>query len=594
MTLEDFFVETRGEVAAQMSDGSPFAELEFCEVVMQHLVEAGMAFEPVVCHFDRKIGNSNLRLSGYSMSEDTDQLDLFVSLYKGFEALSTIPDQDAKTAASQCIRFLEHCASGRLAGRLDPSSDEYSLALTIKEIYDELEQVRIFVLTDGITKSKTFKSREVGGKSVKLEVMDIERLFRHRSEGKPRDELVINFKELSGSPLPCVFVPGETGDYDYALTAIPGEALRFVYEKFGPRLLEANVRSFLSVRAKGVNAGIQNTLRTAPQQFMAYNNGIVLVADEMKLDRADDGSPGIIWLRGMQIVNGGQTTASIYFTKKKHAATDLEKVRVPAKIIVIREEDPAKEEALVSDISRYANSQNAVRQSDLSANKPFHIDVERLSLTIYCPDGVGRWFYERANGSYNTLLAREGTTPAKRRALKTSVPPSRKITKTDLAKYLMAWDVKPDIVSLGAQKCFSRFMAELADAEAAGSAVTPDPSFLKRLVAKAIVYKAVHKTVRPLVSAFLANVAAYTVAVVAHSYGESFDLERVWNRQGVSPQFLEQVEIWSKEVNDRLHETANGRMISEWAKRPECKSAMFSRPFSAPSVDAPEARQGMA
>lgn len=591
MTLEDFFVETRAEVAAQVSDGSPFAELEFCDVVMQHLVEAGMTFEPVVCHFDRKVGNSNLRLSGYSVTEDADQLDLFVSLYEGFEALTPIPDQGAKTAASQCIRFLEYCASGRLADKLDPSSDEYSLALIIQEVYDELEQVRIFVLTDGITKSKTFKNREVGGKSVKLEVMDIERLFRHRSEGKPRDELKINFEELSGSPLPCVFVPGEAGEYDYALTAIPGEALRFVYEKFGPRLLEANVRSFLSVRAKGVNAGIQNTLRTAPQQFMAYNNGIVLVADEMKLDRAADGSPGIIWLRGMQIVNGGQTTASIFFTKKKHSATDLRQVRVPAKIIVIREEDPAKEEALVSDISRYANSQNAVRQSDLSANKPFHIDVERLSLTIYCPDGVGRWFYERATGSYNTLLAREGTTPAKRRALKTAVPPSRKITKTDLAKYLMAWDGSPDVVSLGAQKCFSRYMSVLADAEAAGEAVTPDPVFFKALVAKAIIYKAIHKTVRPLVSAYLANVAAYTVTVVADSYGESLSLEKVWNQQGVSAPFLEQVEIWAREVDERLHETANGKMISEWAKRPECKSAMFAHPFTPPSIAVPEVRQ---
>ncbi|HEK1770003.1 TPA: AIPR family protein [Pseudomonas putida] len=590
MTLEEFFIETRAEVLAQMSDGSPFAELEFCEVVMQHLAEAGMTFEPVVCHFDRKIGNSNLRLSGYAMSEDADQLDLFVSLYEGFETPTPILDQGTKTAASQCIRFLELCASGRLAGKLDPSSDEYSLALTIQEIYDELEQVRIFVLTDGISKSKSFKSRDVGSKSVKLEVMDIERLFRHRSEGKPRDELVVDFNEVSGSPLPCVFVPGETGDYDYALTAIPGEALRFIYEKFGPRLLEANVRSFLSVKSKGVNAGIQGTLRNAPERFMAYNNGIVLVADDMKLDRANDGSPGIVWLRGMQIVNGGQTTASIYFAKKKYSETNLAKVRVPAKIIVMREEDPAKEDALVSDISRFANSQNSVRQSDLSANKPFHVDVERLSLTVYCPDGTGRWFYERAAGSYSTLLAREGTTPAKLRSLRESVPTSRKITKTDLAKYSVAWDIKPDVVSLGTQKCFDRFMTTLAASEAAGDPVVLDPMFFKQLVAKAIIFKAVHKTARPIVSAFLANVTAYTIAVIVGSYRETFDLERVWVRQAVSPQFLEQVKIWAREVNERLHETANGKMISEWAKRPECKAAMLSRPFSAPIVDLPEVR----
>lgn len=591
MNLDEFLEETKAEIAAQISEGSPYAELVFCEVVMQHLVEAGMTFEPVICHFQGKVGNANLRLSGYAISDDADQLDLFVSLYEGFETLTAVQDQDSKTAAAQCVRFLELCAAGRLADKLDPSSDAHSLALTIREIYDGLEQVRVFVLTDGVAKSKSFRPRDVGGKSVRLEVMDIERLFRHRAEGKPRDELVVNFKDVSGSPLPCVYVPGDTGDYDYALTAIPGEALRFVYEKFGPRLLEANVRSFLSL-TRNVNAGIQRTLRTAPERFMAFNNGIVLVADEMKLDRAEDGSPGILWLRGMQIVNGGQTTASLYFTKKKYPETNLSTVRVAAKIIVMREEDPAKEEALVSDISRYANFQNAVQQSDLSANKPFHVDVERISLSVYCPDGVGRWFYERAAGSYSTLMAREGTTPARLRALKESVPPSRKITKTELAKYLMAWDVRPDIVSLGTQKCFDRFMRRLGEAESAGRPVVPDPAFFKALVAKALVFKAVHKTARPLVSAFLANVAAYTVAVVADSYKDAFDLEKVWLRQGVSPQFLEQVEIWAREVNNRLHETANGKMISEWAKRPECKEAMFARPFSPPSVDVPEARRG--
>lgn len=325
---------------------------------------------------------------------------------------------------------------------------------------------------------------------------------------------------------------------------------------------------------------------------MAFNNGIVLVVDEMRLERAGDGAPGIAWLRGMQIVNGGQTTASLYFAKKKYPDIDLSKVSVPAKIIVMREADPAKEEALISDISRYANSQNAVRQSDLSANKPFHIEVERLSLSIYCPDGVGRWFYERAAGSYNTLLAREGTTPARLKALKESVPSSRKITKTELAKYIMAWDVRPDVVSLGTQKCFDRFMTELGESEAAGIQSMPDPSFFKELVAKALIFKAVHKTARPMVSAFLANVAAYTVAVIAHSYRDDFDLDKVWLRQGVSSALLEQVSIWVREVNDRLHETANGRMISEWAKRPECKVLMFSRPFSCPIVEVPEARRG--
>ncbi len=590
MELKDFLRETQAEVRAQMNDGSPFEEMVFSEVVMQHMAEIGMTFEPVVCHFQGRVGNAILRISGYAMSDDADQLDLFVSLYDGVDDLKVVPDAETKTAVEQCIRFLGLCAEGKMAPKLDPSSDVHSLALTIREIYNGLEQVRVFVLTDRVSKAKSFKTREIGGKSVRLEVMDIERLHRHWSEGKPRDELVIDFTEVSGSPLPCVFVPGDTDEYDYALTAVPGEALRFVYERFGARLLEANVRSFLSVKGKGVNAGIQNTLRTSPGHFMAYNNGIVLVADEMRLATAADGSPGIAWLKGMQIVNGGQTTASLYFAKKKYPETDLRRVRVPAKIIVMKVQDPLKEEALVSDISRFANSQNAVRQSDLSANKPFHVDVERLSLAVYCPDGTGRWFYERAAGSYNTLLSREGTTPAKLKALKDAIPASRKITKTDLAKYLNAWAGMPDVVSLGSQKCFDRFMAAMTVPEGDPPLPAPDVAAFKAMVAKALVFKATHKLVRPMFQAFQANVAAYTVSLLSHQAGDRFDLDRVWSRQGVSQELLAQLSVWAREVNDVLHRTAGGRMVSEWAKKPECKDAVLGASYSDPAAGIPELR----
>lgn len=462
MDLSEFLRETQSAVKAQMRDGALYEELVFCGIVMEHMSDIGMTFEPVECHFEGKVGNANLRLSGYSISEESDQLDLFVSLYANAEEPTAIPDAETKTAVEQCLRFLTLCAEGKMAPKLDPSSDVRSLAETLQAIYDDLEQIRVYVITDRVAKAKSFKTRDIGGKAVRLEVMDIQRLHRHWSEGKPRDELIVDFKLVCGAPLPCVYVPGES-DYDYALTAIPAEALRLLYEQFGARLLEANVRSFLSVKGKGVNAGIQNTLRTAPERFMAYNNGIVIVADKMELDKAGgEGSTGILWLKGLQIVNGGQTTASIYFTKKRFPETDLSRVRVPAKIIVMRDDDSAKEEALVSDISRYANSQNAVRQSDLSANKPFHVEIEKLSRSVFCPDGVGQWFYERAAGSYNTLLAREGTTPARLKALKEAIPTSRRITKTDLAKYITAWDKKPDIVSLGSQKNFDRFMAGLA------------------------------------------------------------------------------------------------------------------------------------
>lgn len=590
MNLAEFLRETQATVRSQMRDGALYEELVFCGIVMDHMSEIGMTFEPVECHFEGKVGNANLRLSGYALSEESDQLDLFVSLYANVDVPTPVPDSETKTAVEQCLRFLSLCAEGKMAPKLDPSSDVRSLAETLQAIYDDLEQIRVYVITDRVAKSKSFKTRDIGGKAVRLEVMDIERLHRHWSEGKPRDELVVDFTEVSGAPLPCVFVPGENDDYDYALTAIPAEALRLLYEKFGARLLEANVRSFLSVKGKGVNAGIQNTLRSAPERFMAYNNGIVIVADEMRLGKPGDGSTGIAWLKGLQIVNGGQTTASIYFAKKKYPATDLSRVRVPAKIIVMRAEDSAKEEALVSDISRFANSQNAVRQSDLSANKPFHVEIEKLSRSVYCPDGVGQWFYERAAGSYNTLLAREGTTPAKLKALKESIPAARRITKTELAKYITAWDKKPDIVSLGSQKNFDKFMASLTPADGQETPL-PSVSDFKAMIAKAKIYRDATKLLRPLFQAFQANVIAYTVSLVAEKLGDRIDLEKVWLRQGASPELLSQFTVWAREVNDALHATSGGKMISEWAKRPECKDAVMNASYSTPASNIPEVRE---
>ena len=589
--LLDFLRDTQADVSALVNEGEPYAEMAFSAIIMRHMVEAGMTFESAVpCNYPATVGRTKVHLSGYAMSDESDQLDLFVSLYAGAEDVTPVPDSETSTAVEQCFRFLALCAEGKATSKLDPSSDVYSLAMTINGIYNKLEQIRIYVITDRVAKTKNFKPREIAGKTIKLEVMDIERLWRHTSAGKPREELVVDFSEVSGTPLPCVYVPGDSGESDYILTAVPGEALRFMYEKYGQRLLEANVRSFLSVTSRGVNAGIQTTLRSAPECFMAYNNGLVMVVDEVKTAHLADGTPGILWMRGMQIVNGGQTTASIYFTKKRFPDTNLAQVRVPAKIILLKESDPSREDALISDISRFANSQNAVKQSDLSANKPFHVEVERLANSVFCPDGVGRWFYERATGSYNTLMASQGTTPAKLRALKNSIPPSRRLTKTDLAKYIIVWKGMPDVVSRGSQKCFDYFMSTMTTD---GDSVPelPDVPEYKEMIAKAILFKSVQKQIRDQFPAFQANIIAYTISMLASRHGDAIDFGRIWDRQAVSPQLMEQISVWAREVNEVLHATADGRMVSEWAKKPECKDAVLGHRYSDPVAGIPELRQ---
>lgn len=582
MELVDFLRETQAEIRESVELGggpgeAPTApEMIFTEVVMRHMSDVGMTFEPEVCHFEAKVGNYKLKISGYAVSDSTDdtgnpdRLDLFVSLYKSLDDIEMLPNLEVERAAKQGVNFLKFCATGVLSKEIDETHDAYALVTEVSRVYRFLDSIRIYVITDAQSKAKSYAPQDVEGKQVRLEVMDIERLFNHWQEGKPRDELVVNFQDICGSALPCVWVPGSGSDeYDYAMTAIPGEALRFLYEKFGPRILEANVRSFLGVNSKGVNKGIRDSLKEHPERFMAYNNGIVVIADEAKLSRTADGSPGILWLQGMQIVNGGQTTASIYFAKKKHPEIDLSTVRIPAKIIVLRSECSDDEE-LISNISRFANSQNVVRQSDLSANKPFHRELEKLSMRTYCPDGVGRWFYERSAGSYKVMLEREASTPVQKKKLQSAIPPYRKITKPDLAKFLCAWDQKPNIVSLGSQKNFLSFMAELEEREAAGETVAPTVEHYKQMIAKVILFKAAQKIIRPLFPAFQANITAYTIAVISLKAGSDFSFQRIWQEQSISPQLTKQIALWAQEVNEALHRGADGRMISEWAKKLEC------------------------
>lgn len=573
MTLEEFHLQLQADIRERMQSGEapPYSELVFAETVMEHMAEVGITSDPVVCHYAARIDKAELRLSGYAVSRDDEQLDLFVTLYSGAEGLTAVSDNDTTQAAGRCLAFLSKCAQGELADRIDEANDAHELAKIIELIFPKLDHIAIHVLTDKVAKSKSFKSREVNGKTVRLEVMDIERLHRHLSEGKPRDELVLDFKALSGSPLPCVLVPGQDIAYGVALAALPAEALRHAYEKFGARLLEANVRSFLSATNR-VNRGIRDTLRSEPQHFMAFNNGIVLIADDAGYEATAEGGPGIAWLKGVQIVNGGQTTASMYFSRKKSADIDLRRVRVPAKIIILQaegEEGDAARETLVTKVSRFANSQSAVKMSDLSANRPFHRELERLSESTYCPDGVTRWFYERAAGSYNVMLARKGDTGPRLRKLKAEFPPAKRFNKTELAKCLMSWAGYPHIASQGLQKNFEKFSDLLDDESNQAPWSLETATDFKRIVAQVIIFRAVQKIVRPLIPAFQANVIACTVALLSERLSGQIDLDRVWADQGITPQVQRIAATWAREVDVALHGSAAGRMVSEWAKKQE-------------------------
>lgn len=273
-------------------------------------------------------------------------------------------------------------------------------------------------------------------------------------------------------------------------------------------------------------------------------------------------------IRGLQIVNGGQTVASINRARKADRCEHLDKIAVQAKISVVK---AGLLEELVPKISRFSNTQNTVNEADFASNDPFHIAIEKLSNSIWAPGEQTRWFYERARGQYEVSRNRvAGTSVAKRRIFDEQTPKKQKFTKTDLTKYYNCWEQKPDIVGLGAQKNFVNFMTHIAKDH---SSFIPDENFYKDLIAKAIIYKAAEKIARKhKFPGYRANAVAYTVALVSFKTVGRLNLRAIWNRQAISEVLDELLHNWMPIVRDKIIETAGSRNVSEWAKKADCWS----------------------
>lgn len=594
MNLDEYYQKIRIQIALEINEAVetgklplPSAENIFAEIVMNHLDDADFVKDSQVCTYEAKIKNKEIKLSGYSINDDKDELDLFISLFKDVEEVKEIDNSSIITLSNSCLNFIAESARGELHKIIERSADAYNLVQTIYENWNDLDRIRIFVITNCKASSKHYRAKEIKGKSISVEVMDIQRLFSQTISGRPRDEISIDFSKAIGMNLPCVSVRDAIADYDFALAAFSGQLLQDLYQRFGSRLLEANVRSYLDVGNK-VNRGIIKTLKDEPEHFMAFNNGLVMIADEAGFAVDSDGDVRISFLKGMQIVNGGQTTASIYFGKRKSPSIDLASVSVPIKIIIPRANDELKRERLITDISLYANSQTAVKFSDLSSNKSFHIQFEQLANNTNCPDGISRWFYERASGSYNVLLAREGNTAARMKRIREAIPPKRKIKKEELAKFIQAWRQLPHIVSLGSQKNLKSFIEEIDQ----NIGMIPDPLtvlWYKEAIAKSIIYKEASSAVdRHKFPQGKANVTAYLISVISYYYHDLIKFDRIWQKQTISEPFKQLISDWAIIVFETLRDKSSGKQIPEFAKRPECWEIIKQAKFPKSSQKIPE------
>lgn len=157
----------------------------------------------------------------------------------------------------------------------------------------------------------------------------------------------------------------------------------------------------------------------------------------------------------LQIINGGQTTATLAATNIRYNA-DLSGIYVQMKLTVIKENDPD----LIRNIATYANSQNKVKTADLNSSHPFYVRMEDCSRRIYAPKGSGElvqklWFFERARGQYEQPFMK--MTKKQKDDYCLVRPKNMKFTLTDLAKYENASNMLPYYVSWGGEVNSAQF-----------------------------------------------------------------------------------------------------------------------------------------
>jgi len=547
----------------------------FVERMVADLSEAGELDDGTACFHQAR----GVEVSGYNISEDGHLLDLFGVVLTQTAPPPTVPKSEVDTCIRRLRGFLDRARAGGYADR-EEALPVFDMFLRINQAWPDISRVRLFVFTDGLTTIDRMAEASVDEVPVSVNVWDLRRLHRLVTSGRREEPVNIDFVSRFGGPIPCLAAKEDDSDYQTILAVVPGDVLMDVYGEYGSRLLQLNVRSFLQARGK-VNQGIRRTILDEPDRFLAYNNGISATASAVKLTSMPDGGLGIQSLDNLQIVNGGQTTASLYHAAVKDRA-NIDHVQVQMKLTVV---EPDRLDEIVPLISRYANSQNKVNEADFSANHPFHVEIERLSRTIWAPAADGtqrqtRWFYERARGQYQDALSRAGT-PARQRQFKEMHPPAQRFAKTDLAKFEMAWDRLPHLVSLGAQKCFREFTIRLTDR----ADPSVDQAYFEGLIAKAILFRRTEKLVSSLhLGGYRANVVAYVVALLSERSKRRLDLAAIWRHQRLSGDLEAAILDLAPRVHSILLEAPGNGNVTEWAKKQACWERVHRMAWQLPAA----------
>lgn len=587
--LNRFYQNLTQEVRSTQLGEDEGGSLEqiFTQYAIDLLADAGETENSRVAYDEKALGTKNQhKINAYSIADNYETIDVFITIFKGFDNPQRVAKDEVDTAIKRILNFLRKGLYKDYANEIEESSPIFDFVHTLgysKELKESLVRINAVIITDGLYLGELDADQQLHGYPVYFRLIDINYLYNITE--KSHIPIEINFK-LDGFEVPCIPSPSENNQYKSFLAIVPGQALASIYERFGSRLLEQNVRSFLQFTGK-INNGIRKTILGEPHMFLAFNNGISATADEIELAQSSKGNGLIISkVKDFQIVNGGQTTASIYHTYKKDKA-DISGIYVQLKLNVIKSKDKFSE--IVSLISEYANTQNKVSIADLSSNKPFHIEIEKLSRGTWSSPSVGsttqtRWFYERARGQYRNARIKEGFTKAKQKAFDLRNPKNQVFTKEDLAKYINSYQevadgkkivIGPHFVVRGNQKNYVQFINFNLPKKV-------DNIYFEDIIAKAILFRSAEKVygVKPNAIGDMRYITVpYSISYLGLKTNYQVDLYKIWKAQSVSDNLKSLLYSLMVEVESFIKGNAPGALYGEWAKKEECWNEMKRNKF---------------
>lgn len=595
--FRQYLDEVKSEIDSMVYSDGEGAQFEdkFTEYCLEFLeqIQKTEAARPLKYINPNSQGGIDWKINGYALRdwiEDEkyfETLDLFITWFRNDSYEYNISADDFKKSLNQIKRFISS-AIKRHIDYIDGSNSELTelIKLMEKQGY-QFDRINVFFLINGSSNHDREKL-EIPGMDIDIfvQVWDMQKFHRINESTSNREPIELDFGKLlqSESPgLQSLKVPVIDEKYDCFLAIVPGNLLANLYKEHSSELLESNVRAFLGQTGK-YNKGIRDTIREKPQMFLPYNNGITATAESVETEMVDN-VLYITHLNDFQIVNGGQTTASLYHTQKKYKDADLSKIFVQMKLTVIKDEDQKNIE--VPNISRYANSQNKVTELDLSSNNPYLVRIENLSRKQYVVNPANtrtthKWFFERTNGQYRSELNK--LSPTQQKAFSVTYPKEYKFIKSDVAKFINLWELEPNMVSLGSQKNFNHYIKKI-DALVKKNAM-PGENFYKKLIANAVLFKTADKLFgRKGVDAIgdtniKSMTVAYTVSFLHYLTHNRLDLWKIYTEQQINEDFRNEIKKVLVFVHDHLVTSAGGSLISEYAKKPASWERLKSESYS--------------